>query len=841
AAPLGELFVTFDATLPTVDMSGRTLDPSDDLTLTAACGSDSRTATGKPGDKVELIIPVDIDGFNDVHISVANSKGHGNARLYTVYAGIDNPLPPANVKGVISEDNLSMTVTWDAVGNVGEHGGYVDVDGVTYDFYNGSTTGFTRVGTAGKNLSYTYRGVLGSQIQVNVGPVAVNFVGTSSNGTFITETLGSLNKIPMIEEWGMAAFTYNKWVSSTTAPYNFVTWSHCTEASAELGDITFNGGALRATNAGASKALGQLIAPRLTTRDVNHVKAVMTYWNYAKAGHMELWGRTYENQEPVKIAELDPSRPAVGEWVEWEVVLPEEFCNQAWIQVNVRCEIASDESVVLENYQILQNVEYDLQVSNVTAPYCAVVGETPTFNVVVNNAGAETISGNLNVELIANGDVVLETVSTPIERLSSGKDFEFDASFKMLESYTKYDFIEVRATTEAADDENKTNNEASAEFLLYEHTVPVVRDLSAVRADNGQDVNLTWTTPDNTYSSIESFEVSQPLANTEEIGRWINVDMDGMAPFTIQGNRWSGDEDPSAWVVYNAKDRNTMSDERLSPHSGDQMLLCRSIQYEDGEYPTRSFDFLVSPEVKGGSKVTFWMNTISSTYAETIDIYYSTTDTNLTGTEFDLTNKDQGPTECGSFKLLRHFTKSGSEGWEKCEFTLPEDAKHFAFVYASFGMFAAMIDDVEYEPVTPGTVDIDSYDVFISYAGETPQCISREVTGTSYTHVTGHDRAATYYVVTNVYDGEYRFQGPLSNPASVDGSGVNELEGGRFVGGGKGRILVGGAEGVACRIFDAEGRTINVATISSDRQVFIVDAGIYLVQLGDDTVKVIVR
>lgn len=841
-APLGELSVEIEATLPTLAMNGQTLDSSSEVTLTAKSEGGTAHISGTPGQKVNLSLEVAKDGYSDIYLTPSTDNGEGVSRLYTVYTGIDSPLPPRNVKGHISEDNCSMTVTWDPVGNVGEHGGYVDTQDVNYDFYSHSTVGITKIGTAGKNCTYTFNGTTGTQAQYFVGPVAVNFMGTSINGTFLNETLGKPYITPMSEEFGVSTFRYSKWLFNSVAPYNNVQWSHITEAAEDLGHIYFpEEGALRATNFGGGKALGELPAPRVTTKDVFSVKTSIKYWNYAHAGHMELWGRTYENQEYVKLAELDPSCPANGEWVEWVTVLPESFANQAWIQVNLRCSINASESVVIDNYQILPNMDYDLQVSSVTGPYSAFVGDEPGFDIVVTNGGQEPVSGSLLVELLADGEPI-ETETVEMGRIRSGDDFEHTAHFTMLEDYIKYSLLEVQANVICDGDQNPLNNDKYVEFILNDHTIPIVRDLTATRLDNGQDVRLDWSTPDASYKNPESFEINAPLQNTEEIGRWISADMDGLPQFTIDGKRWEGDDKPSGWVVFNAREAGTMADPRLSPHSGEQMLIARSISYDPAsEAPTRSFDFLVSPEVKPGSKVSFWLNTISSEYTETVTIWYSTTDRNLTGTDFDLTDKETAPRECGSFKWLLNFTKSGSDTWEICEFELPENAKYFAIVYSSFGQFAAMIDDITFEAAGSEKIDIDSYDVFVSRDGGELKRIAAEVSGNTYTHVTGDDLQAVYYVKTNVSDGDVVFTSPLSNPAKVAGSGIGELENGRFVGGGKGRILVGGASGDTCRIYDVDGRVLRNAVINSDRQTFIVDAGIYLVQLGDAMVKVVVR
>lgn len=841
-AELGELFVTVNGTFPTKDMAGNPLPQDQDVSLLITSEINEELITGKPGGKFEETLGILSDGFTDVFITPSNSYGKGSKQVFTAYVGFDNPVPPTNIRYNISADNRTLHVEWDPVGEVGAHGGYVDVNEVVYDFYTQSTASATKLGSAGKKCFYDYSVPKGIQARYYVGPVATNFMGISTNGFFITETLGNLYDTPMKEEWGMSAFNLYKWLYNTVAPYNNVKWNHMTDADSDTPSITFGqGGAMRADNMDTpGKAWGELMAPRLSTINDTRVGIKLRYYNFAKAGHMELWGKTYSNQEFVKIAELDPTRQG-SRWEDWEVRLPDEFCGQEWIQVNVRAYISPAETVIIDSYEIAQLIDDDFQLTSISSPYSVFVGEEPEFDIVVTNNGTEMGYGTLDIELVGN-DMVLASQHVDIERIRSKEKFEYVAKFPILEDYINYDYIELRARTEADGDSNPRNNEKVVDILLYDNSLPIVRDLSAERDTQSNDVKLSWSEPDSSEKGLESMEVYSPFIRTEKIGPWTNVDIDGRAPFVISSMRWSGDDMPGSWTIFDAEEMGSMKEERLSPRSGKQMLIARSVAYDSSyEAPTRSMDFLISPEIKGGSKVSFWLNTLDSQYAETVAIFYSTTDMTLNPDDVDLNDKDTAPRQCGSFKWLKNFTKTGAETWEQCEFTLPEDAKYFAFVYSSFGMFGAMIDDIVYEPVEPAKMNIEGYDVLVSYNNETPVIVKRDLLAPGFTHSSNEGRKATYYVVTNVADEDKVFTSPLSNPAMVAESGVDGLEYGQFITGTKGAIIIGGAAGQQVTICDVAGRVINSAVISYDRQQFALDPAIYLVTLGKKTVKVIVR
>lgn len=848
-AERGELFVTVDGTLPTKNMKGEELAADEEISVLVTCGSDGfvsdqKTQKGKPGEKFSMILSADIDGYSDIFITPTNAEGDGIKQYFTVYTGIDNPLPPVIKSYKIGPDNLTLEIEWEPVGNVGEHGGYVDTDDVVYDIYTHSTTETTKIASAGKNTTYTYKAQNVPQLYYNIGPVAVNQMGISTNGIFVYEELGKLYNTPVNEEFGYSAFTYQKWMYNTKAPFNNARWEHCTDPDQELGmHISFGqGGSFRAVNDGAGTNYAELWAPHVSTKTDERVAVTLRYWDFPTAGEIELWGRTYENQELRKIETLVPNRPDKGVWEDWKVMLPAEFCKQEWIQINVRAKLTGSQKVVIDNYKITQEIENDFQLTSLTAPYSALIGEEPQFNIVVTNTGAEPGSGTLTLELLSY-DVPLDKQVIEIERIRPGENFEYIATFPMKESYHMYDYIELRATTEADDDGNPRNNEQSIDFLLYDCPVPTVHDLKAERDEqNDVNVNLTWSMPEGKAINPESFETYCSLQNSDNIGSWKNVDIDGKAPFVINERRWANDDDPSAWVVFNANEMNTMSDPRLSPRSGQQMLLARSIAYDSStEKPTRSMDFLISPEVKGGTKVGFWLNTLDSQYAETVAIWYSTSDTNLDASQVVLNDREIVPRECGSFKWLQNFTKSGAETWEYCETTLPADAKYFAFVYSSYGMFGAMIDDITFTPVDPVKVNVESFDVFVAYDNASPRCIAREITTPAYTHE-ADGMPATYYVKSNVNDGDMMFSSALSNPAKVGtASGISGLENGQYVKGDKGAIIVGGSAGKAFILYDTEGKILAKTILSSDRQTFAVTPGVYIVKVGESIVKIVVR
>lgn len=844
----GDLKFDVTLTMPTKTISGNDIPADTDITIFAKTEGAEDKFTGKPGETISFSLFVPSDGAAVLYLTPASDKGEGLTRYYQAYVGFDTPLPPANVKGILSDDNMTVTLSWDPVSTVGVQGGYVDLDEVTYDIYTQSIAGAVKVGAAGPATTYDFRTGAVKQSKINVGPVARNSVGESFNGTFFTDILGRPYQVPFKEEWGLAAFNYSPWTFTTTGEFAHVSWDHATPGIVYGKEVVFKeGSGLLAYSETIGKSKGEMVTPKISTANVPNVRVKFSYWDYPNAGEMECWARCSSNQVYQKIASKTPLK-LDGEWQEWQVNLPQEFSNQGWVQISLRVNISSGENVIIDSFQLVQNTDYDFMITSAEGPYSAFIGETPVFNVVVSNSGDETASGTLTAELLVEGEVAQKEV-VEISRLRSTDTFEHSVAFEMIEKYMDASDIMVRFTTEAEGDQNPNNNEAYVDFILNDHSLPIVRDLKAKRLENGKDVELTWNEPNSDYKPLESFENVPAFGNTKQIDRWTNIDLDGKEPFRIAGYDWYGSDKPSAWQVFDAVEAGTMNDERLCPHSGTRMLIARSCAYDEtADAPTRSFDWLVSPEIKSDGDnpipLSFWMNTISSQYTETIQVWISTTDNHVgDGKDLILDDKDVDPKAkpYGSFRWFQNFTKSGEEAWEKCETMLPANVRYIAFVYASFGQFAATLDDIEVPLADPGKMDIAFYSIYRSVGNETPIMVGDDVMETSYVHNAQDDTKATYYVVTNVStDGEY-FEGPLSNPAFVDGSGVGELEAGQFIGGGKGKILVGGAAGKNLTIYDIDGRVILSSSVNADRMSIPCEAGIYMVRLEEATVKVIVR
>ncbi len=845
--PTGKMEAVVSFTAPTVDMKGNPLSSSEQITITAKSNSASGNISLLPGAKGEIRVPTDIEGKQEIEVTPSNSEGEGVSRPYYAYIGLDTPTAPQNVQGKTLDNNLGMTLTWEAPSSVGENGGYVDTNNLSYRIYNKYSINYTQIAEVFNEFTYTHTISPMKQESFYLGPMAANAKGQNKTSMFIGDILGTPYPLPMSEEFNNTKFNTQRWTQEVNGEYLPTYWETATNLSTlSIGNPVPNGGGmLYSYNTTEGSAYGRMNSPKFSTTGVKKASVNIRYWSCPKSTNMELYLRSNKDQTYKKVEELNGRQIVGAQWKDWKAFIPAEYLDCEWVQAAVRVyHRTGDTYTVIDSFSVISEVEYDFAIGSITGPYSAIVGESPEFEIEVINGGLEAARPDLIVELVADDNVVLQKKEFQLGRIPSSGNMTQRVNFEIGAESMKYDQLTVRASVNYPDDEIGHNNSGSATFIIKQSVLPVVTDLKGEWADktNNKGVNLTWSEPSTEWGPNEDFEAIPPFQITDRIGQWKNVDMDKKDPFYLNGLEWENCRVPSGWMVINA-DEVGFTDERSLAKSGKQYILARSIGYngDANEDPIPAVDWLISPEVKGGSTVNFWMSTLDYQYTETITIFYSTTDDQLGDElEVDETDPKNKVYSCGSFKSLRHFTKSGSDAWEECSFTLPEDAKYFAFVYRSIGNLGCMIDDIQFEPVNNQSWDIESYDVVRVMDG-TEQIIGNVHTP-SFVDNDINDSNASYYVQTVVYSEGKPYVSPKSNVVNVYSTSVEGVFGeNTFVGGGKNIILFGGLSGKNAKIYATDGRLVRDLTLASDRETVSIDAGIYLVKIGKESVKVLVK
>lgn len=852
SADYGDLKAIVSFTAPATDQVGNALDMTKALTVTATCGDNKATTEVLPGKKGTVTVDAPASKMQTISLYASNEFGDGIPQNFNAYIGIDTPSSPRNISHTVSEDNMTMHITWDAP-TTGANGGYIDPDELTYNIYQHS--GIQNIKLASTlQRSYDYTTTIERQESYFVGPSAVSSVGESQNNIFAYEILGKPHEVPMIEKFNNTGFAYTKWAQSADGEFSQVSWETALNLNGlGYGDPVIEQGCLYAYNNSHSSAVGQLLAPKFDTQGISKVKVSIKYWDCPYAADMELWARTSKDQTLKKVASCTPQRPALdkSEWKYFEFELPDDMLNCGWVQVNLRPYLSDYSSIcLLDNYSVIMDIDHDFKIQGIAGQPEIIAGETAKFTVSAQNSGMEAGRTTVIAELIGDGKVIdSKRVNTP--NLLPGSLYDYNVNFLIPADYTKYGKLTVRGRVESADDAIERNNAADYDISLSNSILPSVTDLNGEWAEGEETaINFTWSTPDATFGSLESFEAMPKYGTHEKLGQWKNIDLDNLEPFVLASQsgigtplEWEDYDQPGAWQMLDADELGFRYGERIYPHSGKSFLLARSASINENDTPLPVADWLISPEVEGGSKVTFWMNTLDSQYSETISVFYSTgSDEIPLDKGMDALKGSGNSYTCGDFKLLRHFTKSGNEAWELLSFELPADAKYFAFVYRSIGQFGAMLDDVTFTPRTPATWTIDSYKLYEIDSRNNRKLVAKDIQGNSF-KLSTLEQNKKFGLVAMCRDDEGNlYESPISNIVSLVSSSVDGIgDASAFVAGGKGVIIANGLEGKTLNVYTVDGKLLKRVAVASDQFALPTDAGIYMVSVDGKAVKVLVK
>lgn len=821
-AERGELSALLNWTAPTTDILGNSLDASKDITYTIASTEETITYTVKPGAVATAKVKT-FQGINEISVTPSNENGRGITTYYRLYTGIDIPNYATNVKAVTAEDNESMVLTWDAP-TTGVNGGFIDPENIYYDIYYHYSIYYDKVGTTAETTfvydpdPYLDQTVLTLR---HIGPRAVNSAGESKNVYFIGETLGAPHELPMHETFAGAGIDYSPW--------NFVTAEDCANSQwdlyGSLSSLPFDnaeledGGAVVVYGVGNQATRAELIIPKVTTKGHDYVSFKMKFYNQAYAPDMKLLGRHFGQDDAEVIAEIKHNDYPMNEWVTYNISLPAEYTNCGWVQLRLSCDLVAHDNAygIFDGFSIYEEVDYDFRIGSITSEAESIAGNENQVMATLINSGESGASADVKFTVWADGEK-LDEVYSKVGYLRSQQEKECYISLLAKPEYIDKEVI-IRAEVVSADDMISSNNMKETEWKVSDTTEPIVTDLAGEWNDEHNQVTLTWSTPDLTYGDTDSFESYEEFYCGENIGMWKNIDEDGLPTFAIDGIDFPFSEEARGWQVMNAETMNTMKDMRLCPHTGKQYLMAMSIAYEEAtQEPIQAADWLISPEVEGGSELSFWMGTISSQYSETIELWTSSTDDNVE-----------------SFTKVRNFTKHGEESWEYVSCTLPEDAKYFAFKHVSWGAFGVLVDDIKFSPKEMMTWEVVKYNIYRDgkYIAST--------TSTNFVDETAGDESHVYNVTVVVNSNGNEVEGIFSNTANMWSSGIDEVELLQGVYGVNDAIIITGCEGKTVQIYTIDGKLIRDIAVGCNSVCVPSEEGIFVVNIGEKSAKIVVR
>ena len=697
AGDKGALKANVSFKMPTVDMGNKALPTDKKLTAVVKSDVDTKTVEALPGADVNVDVNTK-QGENTITIQINNEK-EGTPYEYKVYTGEVLPMRVHNLKGVLSRDNMTYTLTW-TVPTEGKDGGYVDYDNLDYDIYlyNQQKDDYEYLTTAGKKLTYTYSLAKGEKLRtVRLGVFPRNSAGTSDDRinwvdqdrVYVSDMVGEPYQLPVIEEFENQEIKYSP-VRIMYPNENYRGRWQIQDPTDILADA--NHSALVGWDPlTEDPTMGRIAIAKFSTLGKSAQAfsvRLLKYIGYSSA--MTFYVADYDTDPDnlYKIGEVNCNDGNETAWADYTFPIPEKFMNKEWIQIIVDAKYDEyNYMYAIDRYTIAATHANDLSVVSVNGPQALEVSSTGEYAAEVYNIGTSTAVAKGQFEVVYDNSTVARTEPVEEQTVKSGDKYVFKYKYTPLaDDYGKDVSIRFRLT---GSDEDNTNDVAEQKVTVRLSETPVVTTLAAYPINGG--VILSWKQPSLNKTLSTSFEDDEAFSYGENIDGFTNYDGDGKVVCKFSQLTMPNETLPKAFMVVNPDQINATD---LDAHTGKQYLMAICPDIVNGAYPAAD-DWLISPEVKGGSVFSFWMDIINEKYPENAVVKYSTTDA-----------------KPSSFKALdKGAILKFKKGWQKYEYELPEDAKYVAINYVSQDKFGILVDDVKYVSATD-VYTVKTYNIY---------------------------------------------------------------------------------------------------------------------------------
>ena len=816
--PMGSEEADVAFTMPSLDEGGNPLGADETLTATVATAAATVTLQGVPGQEMATAI-LNGQGNGTVTVTVANASGTSNPAQVSVYTGQDIPSPVTDLTATCSEDNRTMTITWTQPSE-GANGGYADPAQMTFVIRHSEGGGsYTRVGSTEGVCEFTYK-------IPDSYPLAMHYLAvlpTNVAGECPTQVgkglmLGKPHTIPANEDFAGGQMSLQPIAMEKPADNYTLDWYFDNPADAFPEAANESGFALIAFTQEEGAARGCLHLPKFSTITDNGARLTLRLYNFPHFAPTHVSALTYDGA--IDIATIQPSEEAG--WVTYSLPLPAELNGLQWIEpvIDFGFDGSNDDEIwMLDAYGMENYFDRELTLTPVSTHSSMTAQKEYLWSFTVANYGRETLTftvPELNFTTL-DGDVfpVAEatrpgaevTLKTTETTLLTYK-VKLDAS---MEGDLVYDI-----TTLVDGDGDMDNNFIFGETSLKVQDEYVVRDLEASRTDGTNEVNLTWSDPrvDNGTFDCERLD-SWDYGST--LGLFTNIDRDQERTIGFNIATFPGMNAAKAWQVWDYQQAGLGE-----IYMGHNLTTRSLIAFSPFDYTKQADDWLISPEVEGGTQLEFFVRPLSYQYGrEVIEIYLSST-----GDAIE------------DFTLAKTFQTAEMDGnltpyWETVRLDLPADTRHFAIRYASKDIFGLQLDDITYTPAQADAADL-AYTIF-----RNGEAIAEGISGNGYTD--SYDGPATYYVAA-----EKKHAGlhPLSNRAEViPASGVTGVTASDVtVTTLPGRIIITTPAPITATVTNVDGRTWHNALLPAGETTIPLPSGIYLLDLdGQPARKLIVN
>ena len=495
------------------------------------------------------------------------------------------------------------------------------------------------------------------------------------------------------------------------------------------------------------------------------------------------------------------------------------------VEIGISACFYSHDSMPFDALAISDMPDYDLAATSVNVP--ARVEPLKPFNVTgtVANLGLLAAKG-YTVELLENG---LPVASLDGDALDSGRSQAVSFSHTLSPLHTADPEMAIRVSFPG--DSNPANDVSPVAKPKYVASkFPAVQDLTATEQADG--VALSWSAPSTEgfeLDDTENFENAE--AWTEEVDGWTMVDVDGAQIGTLEGaslpdavgmrtaHSFFVFDSASDDIIYYNPDLKYLVQGQSGSHSLVAMYILSQNLAQD--------DWAISPLLSGEKQtISFYARSFHPEYPDHLEVLYSLDDSTDPLDFISLC-------EDGAFEVPQLVDAVGNATYQHYEFNLPEGTKRFALRAHNEGGdgFMLMIDDVTFKQAN-ASLGVKHYDIY-----RDGLCVNdAPVTATSYLDTDVPDGKHVYNVVVSYNRGiSGGSNDAILNTTGIEtilASGINVAVEGQVI------IVSGAHADVPVSLHTTSGTALHIG--SGDCRISVAP-GIYLLTIGRDTVKVLVR
>lgn len=625
---------------------------------------------------------------NNTYKVVASYQGkEGVASSQTVWVGYDISEAVGNLSAMSTDGNMHALLSWEAP-QKGVHSGYFNPTDVTYTVWRSSdSNNFSAIAQGLTTTTYTDLDIASQLVDhqevIYYAVTADTKAGQSESGTSFL-TLGKPYDFPASESFPTGQFEITPWTYKTLSGQ--LGWeTRRSDSSSGVTPQDQDRGFIKFYNSwGDSYVDSRLITPVVSLENAVHptFSFYMFHWLESTVPADNKLTRLVIEVAPEggDFVALDTLTAAYGiyGWVEHRISL-EKYKQYKYVKIGLRG--------VMENtwmYYYVDNIHFDEQLDNDLAisgfdgDTESEVNQTCNYYITYYNRGLK-VATDYTVNLLQD-DKVVATVAGESINPGEIKEVQIPVTINATMAGKTASF---QASIVYEADENMGNNTS----LYVDNEVtgtwyPKPTDLSA--ATNGSSVSLAWKAaelPQTDVPTTDGFEDYDAFA-ISGFGDWISYDGDRLGSGKINTlPDFANQNTNMAFQVWRPTALEGVTAEtypNLMPHSGDQCLIAWYANTSiDWATPVNN-DYLISPEVKGGTEMSFYIKRINpSVSEETYEVMYSTT--TASPDAFVVLTESEAPA-----------------GWEQVTVMLPNEAKYFAIHYTASLKDGILVDDITY-------------------------------------------------------------------------------------------------------------------------------------------------